>query len=72
MLEQLQGFIALLGSYKEAADYLGYSTRQLYNIRKCLERGDTLPKHVAVYLSRMISQHKRRKQTRRKGYRQSA
>jgi len=72
MLEQLQCFISLLGSYKEAADYLGYSTRQLYSIRKKLEQGEALQSHVAVYLSRMMAPYKRRKQTRRKGYRKNA
>lgn len=56
MLERFNLFLAALGGYKAAAEYLGYSERQFYNIRKRLEQGKPLQKRVANYISGMIEQ----------------
>ena len=72
MLERLQNFLDALGNYQEAADYLGYTTRQLYNIRKSLEQGKALQRHVEVYITRMIDQYEPQKQVKRKGHRKNA
>ncbi|MDL2260361.1 hypothetical protein LJB99_05770 [Deltaproteobacteria bacterium OttesenSCG-928-K17] len=56
MLEQIHFLFDALGSYQAVADYLGYTTRQLYNIRKRLEQGRNLHRRVETHLSRMIDQ----------------
>lgn len=56
MLEQVQFLFDALGSYQAVADYLGYTTRQLYNIRKRLEQGKPLHRRVETHISRMTAQ----------------
>jgi len=63
MLERFNRLIFTLGSYKAAAEHLGYTERQLLNIRKSLEQGKSLSNHVDRYIARMISQQEQQEQS---------
>lgn len=44
-------FNARFDNHQDAAAYLGYSTRQYYNLRKRIERGDSLNPRVESHLT---------------------
>jgi len=56
MLNRLCFILDTLGSSKVAAFYLGYSTRQFYNLRKNLEQGKRLHKRAEIHIVNMAGQ----------------
>jgi len=56
MLNRLHFILDALGGTKVAAFYLGYSTRQLYNLRKNLEQGKRLNKRAEIHIVNMADQ----------------
>jgi len=56
MLDRLHFILNTLGSTNAAASYLDYSTRQFYNIKKCLEQGRPLHKRTENYIVSMAGQ----------------
>ncbi|MDR1045344.1 MAG: hypothetical protein LBP33_09540 [Candidatus Adiutrix sp.] len=68
MLERLNYLSETLGSHKAAAEYLGYTERHYYNLRKSLENGAPLHRRVENYITRMAVQLMTRKHHHRKGH----
>lgn len=58
MRELLQYLIDTLQSQRAAADYLGYSRRQFFNIRKKVEDGATLHPRVETHILQKVIQLK--------------
>jgi hypothetical protein len=55
MLELLNYLEKRFGGRAASAEYLGYSERQYYNIRRRLKSGEALSKRVEVSLLRKIT-----------------
>lgn len=68
MHSQIEFLQTTLGSHQAVASFLGYTTRQLYNIRKRVEAGQELHLRVETHLLTKVIQLKEqlsRRNTRR-------
>jgi hypothetical protein len=59
MLSQIEFLSNTLGSYQAVARYLGYTTRQLYNIGKRVTGGARLSARVEIHLLAKVLDLKR-------------